>query len=201
MLPAVITIRRHVQHRAPELTPTTVSACDMVDADLATCVIWSIRWSSRHSAAGTMPAMRQQERSNTWRRRTGPSWPLRSTRRLLRLPGQPAHVRGRNGEREISWPTTEIKISELPDGRDLVLVQGLEPNLRWRQFSTRIMSALTSANAQRVHILGTLLADTPHTRPIPVSISTRDRELMEMYGLEPSSYEGPTGIVGVLADT
>jgi hypothetical protein len=109
-------------------------------------------------------------------------------------------VRGINGDRELIWPTTQIKVSELPDGRDLVLVQGLEPNLRWRQFSARIMSALSSANAERVYILGALLADTPHTRPIPVSVSTRDRELMEIYGLEPSSYEGPTGIVGVLAE-
>ena len=111
------------------------------------------------------------------------------------------HVQGRGGLRELIWPTTEIKVSALPDGRDLVLVHGIEPNLRWRQFSASIMSALTSAHAERIYILGALLADTPHTRPIPVSVSTRDPELMEIYGLEPSSYEGPTGIVGVLADS
>ena len=104
-------------------------------------------------------------------------------------------------EREITWPTTEFQIGELPDGRDLVLVQGLEPNLRWRQFGTLLASALSSANATRVHLLGSLLADTPHTRPIPVSITASDRELMTELGLEPSTYEGPTGIVGVLADT
>ena len=82
-----------------------------------------------------------------------------------------------------------------------MLVQGLEPNLRWRQFTTTIASALQSANARRVHVLGALLADTPHTRPIPVSTSTYDRELMTSLGLAPSTYEGPTGIVGVLADT
>ena len=64
-------------------------------------------------------------------------------------------------EREISWPTTELKIAQLPDGRDLILVEGLEPNLRWRQFSTMIASALSSANVTRVHLLGALLADTP----------------------------------------
>jgi predicted ATP-grasp superfamily ATP-dependent carboligase len=104
-------------------------------------------------------------------------------------------------DREISWPTTELKVAELPDGRDLVLVQGLEPNLRWRQFSTLVASALSSANVTRVHLLGALLADTPHTRPIPVSVSTSDRDLMKQLGLVPSTYEGPTGIVGVLADT
>ena len=104
-------------------------------------------------------------------------------------------------ERELTWPTTEIHLGALPEGRDLVLVQGLEPNLRWRQFSTVIASALQSAHARRVHLLGALLADTPHTRPIPVSTSTGDRELMTALGLAPSGYEGPTGIVGVLADT
>jgi predicted ATP-grasp superfamily ATP-dependent carboligase len=103
-------------------------------------------------------------------------------------------------DRELIWPTTELRIAELADGRPLVLVQGLEPNLRWRQFCTLITSALKSANVKRVHLLGALLADTPHTRPIPVSTSTGNRELMTSMGLAPSSYEGPTGIVGVLGD-
>ncbi len=103
-------------------------------------------------------------------------------------------------DRELVWPTTELKIAELPDGRPLVLIQGLEPNLRWRQFCTLLTSALKSANVQRVHLLGALLADTPHTRPIPVSTSTGNRELMTSMGLAPSSYEGPTGILGVLGD-
>jgi predicted ATP-grasp superfamily ATP-dependent carboligase len=103
-------------------------------------------------------------------------------------------------DRELIWPTTEVRIAELSDGRALVLVQGLEPNLRWRQFCTLITSALRSADVTRVHLLGALLADTPHTRPIPVSTSTGNRELMTSMGLAPSSYEGPSGIVGVLGD-
>ena len=108
---------------------------------------------------------------------------------------------GEDDERELTWPTTELRVGTLADGRDLVLVHGLEPNLRWRQFSTVVASALHSASAQRVHLLGALLADTPHTRPIPVSTSTNDRELMTSLGLAPSTYEGPTGILGVLGDT
>ncbi|HEY0240451.1 MAG TPA: PAC2 family protein [Friedmanniella sp.] len=104
-------------------------------------------------------------------------------------------------ERVLTWPTTDIRVGKLASGRDLVLVQGLEPNLRWRQFTTTVTSALQSAHATRVHVLGALLADTPHTRPIPVSTSTYDRELMTSLGLAPSTYEGPTGIVGVLGDT
>jgi proteasome assembly chaperone (PAC2) family protein len=103
-------------------------------------------------------------------------------------------------DRIITWPTTEIKVAHLPGGQDLVLISGLEPNLRWRQFSSLIMSALRSARADRVFMLGALLADTPHTRPIPVSVSTSDRTLSEEYGLTQSGYEGPTGIVGVLGD-
>jgi hypothetical protein len=105
-----------------------------------------------------------------------------------------------NDEREITWPTTEIKVARLPTGRDLVLISGLEPNLRWRQFSSLLTSALKSAGAGRIYMLGALLADTPHTRPIPVSVTTNDAALSAEYGLAPSGYEGPTGIVGVLGD-
>jgi predicted ATP-grasp superfamily ATP-dependent carboligase len=104
------------------------------------------------------------------------------------------------GERQLTWPTTELKIAHLPNGRDVILIQGLEPNLRWRQFSALLTSALKSAEVDRVYMFGALLADTPHTRPIPVSVTTADRELAAVYGLEQSSYEGPTGIVGVLGD-
>lgn len=103
-------------------------------------------------------------------------------------------------EREITWPTTRIRTGALADGRDLILVEGIEPNLRWRQFGGLITSALRSADPSRVFILGALLADTPHTRPVPVTCTTRDPDLMEAYGIAESSYEGPTGITGVMAD-
>jgi proteasome assembly chaperone (PAC2) family protein len=103
-------------------------------------------------------------------------------------------------ERVVTWPTTEIRVGRLSNGRDLVLIAGLEPNLRWRQFSALLVSALKSAGADRIFMLGALLADTPHTRPIPVSITTSDPLLAAEFSLPPSSYEGPTGIVGVLGD-
>ena len=105
-----------------------------------------------------------------------------------------------DGTRQITWPTTELKVSELPDGRDLILVQGLEPNMRWRQFSALLASALKSADPSRVLMLGALLADAPHTRPVPVSVTSRDPAIVAEFGLTESRYEGPTGIVGVLAD-
>ncbi len=103
-------------------------------------------------------------------------------------------------ERVVTWPTTELKVSTLEDGRGLLLVSGIEPNFRWRQFTQLLVSALRSADVRRVHLLGALLADNPHTRPIPVSVSTRNPELAETLGVDVPSYEGPTGIVGVLGD-
>ncbi|HLT59679.1 MAG TPA: PAC2 family protein [Microlunatus sp.] len=105
-----------------------------------------------------------------------------------------------DGERELTWPTTRLRAGRLSNGRDLVVVEGYEPNMRWRQFSTMITSALESAGAKEIYLLGALLADTPHTRPIPVSQTAADAETAERLGLETSTYEGPTGIIGVLGD-
>ena len=105
-----------------------------------------------------------------------------------------------DGRREIVWPSTELRISALPNGRDLVLVSGLEPNFRWRQFVAALTSALRSTGTKEALVLGALLADHPHTRPIPVSTTTPDPELARRLGLTDSTYEGPTGIVGVVSD-
>lgn len=107
---------------------------------------------------------------------------------------------GDDGSRSIVWPTAEFQVGRLRDGRDLLLLRGPEPNMRWRQFSALLVSALTSAGARRVHLLGALLADIPHTRPIPVSTTSSHRGVSAEPGLPPSTYEGPTGIVGVLSD-
>lgn len=105
-----------------------------------------------------------------------------------------------NGDRTLTWPTTSFAAGELADGRDVLLIQGIEPNMRWREFCRLIVSALRSAEPIQVILLGALLADTPHTRPVPVTCTTTDARLMEKFGIAESTYEGPTGIVGVLAD-
>lgn len=107
-------------------------------------------------------------------------------------------VRGTGDTRRIAWPTTEIRTGKLPDGRDMVIIQGLEPNFRWRQFCQLLVSALRSANANRVFLVGALLADHPHTRPIPVSATSSDPAVVEDLGLTESTYEGPTGVLGIL---
>lgn len=105
------------------------------------------------------------------------------------------------GKRTISWPGTFIAIASPPDlARDVVLIRGIEPNMRWRNFCAEILAACDDLGAQLVVTLGALLADTPHTRPVPVTGSCSDARLAERLNLEVSRYEGPTGIVGVLQD-
>ncbi|HUA75662.1 MAG TPA: PAC2 family protein [Solirubrobacteraceae bacterium] len=104
------------------------------------------------------------------------------------------------GEREIVWPTVEVLAAPAPRApRDLVLVQGVEPSLRWRAFTGHIVDLAEALGVQVVVSLGALLGDVPHTRPVTVSGHASDPALMERLGMkDASTYEGPTGIVGVL---
>ncbi|MGN6089781.1 MAG: PAC2 family protein, partial [Actinomycetales bacterium] len=105
-----------------------------------------------------------------------------------------------DGTRFLTWPTTRVSVAQLGNGRDAVLVRGIEPNMRWRTFTEEILGVARELGVTTVVILGALLADTPHTRPIPVNGSTSSPELRRTLDLEPSRYEGPTGIVGVLQE-
>jgi proteasome assembly chaperone (PAC2) family protein len=101
--------------------------------------------------------------------------------------------------REIVWPAVELYEARVPRApRDLILLSGTEPSFRWRTFSTLITELAEVLGTQLVVTLGALLADVPHTRAIAVSALSSDRSLIARLGLTPSSYEGPTGIVGVL---
>jgi proteasome assembly chaperone (PAC2) family protein len=105
------------------------------------------------------------------------------------------------GHRRITWPTTQIAVASPPDlGRDIILVRGIEPNIRWRQFCAELLAAVDELGGELVVTLGALLADTPHTRPIPVTGTATEPELVDRLKLEQSTYEGPTGIVGVFQD-
>ena len=84
--------------------------------------------------------------------------------------------------------------------RDVILLRGIEPNMRWRQFCAELLAASDELGAELVVTLGALLADTPHTRPVPVSGTASEPELADLLKLEQSNYEGPTGIVGVFQD-
>lgn len=104
-----------------------------------------------------------------------------------------------NETREIAWPTVEIFEASAPRApRDLVLVQGVEPSMRWRAFSSHLVDLAEALGVQVVVSLGALLGDVPHTRPVVMSGHASDAALLERLGIQASSYEGPTGIVGVL---
>jgi len=103
------------------------------------------------------------------------------------------------GVREITWPAVEIYEARVPRApRDLVLIVGHEPSMRWRAFSQLVIDLAEVLGAQLVVSLGALLADVAHTRPIAVTGIASDRSLVDRLDLLTSSYEGPTGIVGVL---
>jgi proteasome assembly chaperone (PAC2) family protein len=104
--------------------------------------------------------------------------------------------------REISWPDIEFFQAALPgDTRDIVICIGTEPNLRWKAFTNEIADLAAGLGVDLALTLGGLLADTPHTRPVPVTGAAHDGELASRLNLRRSRYEGPTGIVGVLHDT
>src|SRR5919109_4753771 len=103
--------------------------------------------------------------------------------------------------RHIDWPSNTLLAARVPAAeRDLALLSGIEPNLRWRTFAEAILSIAQRLGVEMVVTLGALLADVAHTRPVPITGLASDPELVERLGLSRSNYEGPTGIVGVLHD-
>jgi predicted ATP-grasp superfamily ATP-dependent carboligase len=104
------------------------------------------------------------------------------------------------GVRSIEWRTTRVLVGSLDDaGPDIVFIRGIEPNIRWRTFTEQMVQICRAVSARRVVLLGALLADTPHRRSLPVTGVSSSTELASGLRLDPASYTGPTGIVGVLA--
>ena len=116
---------------------------------------------------------------------------FQATRPTIRL------VEGRT--RSVEWPEVEVWAAHAPRApRDLVLVSGPEPSMRWRGFCDGILELAEALGVQLTVTLGALLADVAHTRPVPLVGLASDAALVERHGLSPTSYEGPTGITGVL---
>ena len=102
--------------------------------------------------------------------------------------------------REITWPVNEVRVARLADpGVDAVVLIGTEPQLRWRTFTEQLIALAGSLGVARVVTLGALLAEVPHSREVEVYGSADDDEMKAELDLTPSTYEGPTGIVGVLS--
>jgi proteasome assembly chaperone (PAC2) family protein len=101
--------------------------------------------------------------------------------------------------REIEWPENSFSVAPVPGAEgDLVMLQGVEPSLRWRRFTEDVVTAARDLGVRMVITLGALLADVPHSRPVSITGITSDEALVKRLGFEPPSYEGPTGIVGLL---
>jgi proteasome assembly chaperone (PAC2) family protein len=103
--------------------------------------------------------------------------------------------------RRVDWPANTLLAARAPAAeRDLALLSGIEPNIRWRTFVEAIVTAAERLGVEMLITLGALIADVAHTRPVPITGLASDPELVERLGLSRSNYEGPTGIVGVLHD-
>jgi predicted ATP-grasp superfamily ATP-dependent carboligase len=101
--------------------------------------------------------------------------------------------------RQVVWPDVELYEARVPRAeRDLILLSGTEPSFRWRTFGDLVVELSEAIGTKLVVTLGALLADVPHTRPVSVTGLASDPALVARLGLTQSSYEGPTGIIGVL---
>jgi proteasome assembly chaperone (PAC2) family protein len=106
-----------------------------------------------------------------------------------------------NGERIITWPEARCYAASTDgEGRDLVLVSGVEPHMRWRTFADTLLELAKSTGAEMVITLGAMVGMAPHTRPLGVVGSAADTAVADRLGLGRPSYQGPTGLVGVLHD-
>ena len=114
---------------------------------------------------------------------------------------RPTLTRDSNGDRQIEWPTSHFTACS-PEGadRDVVLLHGIEPNIRWASFCDDILEICHTLEIDQVILLGALLSDVAYKRPLPVSGTAADTAMAERLKLTPSAYEGPTGIVGVLQE-
>jgi proteasome assembly chaperone (PAC2) family protein len=101
----------------------------------------------------------------------------------------------------VEWPTTRFSVASPPGtDRDVLLIRGIEPSMRWRTFCGEVLELCHSLEVHRIVLLGALLADVPYTRPLPISGSASSRDAAERFSLTPTRYDGPTGIVGVLQE-
>jgi proteasome assembly chaperone (PAC2) family protein len=104
-----------------------------------------------------------------------------------------------DGERTIEWPANSFTVGA-GSGIDTVVLLGTEPQLRWRSFCAQVVGVADAIGARLVLTLGALLAEVPHDRPTPMVGTATDEAVIERLELTRSTYEGPTGIVGVLHD-
>nr|WP_241521741.1 PAC2 family protein [Arthrobacter pityocampae] len=114
---------------------------------------------------------------------------------------RPMIKRNAAGQRRIKWPNTRISKTVVPHSNiDLILVNGVEPSYKWRAYTAELVALAKELSVDCIVLVGALLADVPHSRPIPVTVTSDDDLVRQSLDVEPSTYEGPIGIVGVLAE-
>lgn len=115
---------------------------------------------------------------------------------------RPLMHRGDDGTTDIIWPTPTIYVARpRSSDRDVLLLRGIEPHFRWKSLCSTIVGLAQLAGVTELITLGSLLADVPHTRPTPVSVSTNDPTMRERLTVTPAAYTGPIGITTVLSQT
>ena len=105
------------------------------------------------------------------------------------------------GTRRLTWPATRFYAVEMPErSHDLVVVAGDEPNLRWKTYARLVAQVLSEADVESVVALGAFIGQVAHTVPVPLMGVATDPALVAAHQLTPSTYEGPTGIIGVFLE-
>lgn len=102
---------------------------------------------------------------------------------------------------DLRWPVTELGWCTPSPSLSVVLVRGPEPQFRWRQYCTELVEAADEIGCSAVVVLGAMLSEVPHTRPVPVFTASHDRQVLDMMALPASDYEGPTGIPSALQES
>jgi proteasome assembly chaperone (PAC2) family protein len=103
--------------------------------------------------------------------------------------------------RSLTWPGTQVFGLQMPElDFDFVIVRGVEPSMKWKTFTQDLIDLAEDLDISMIVTLGSMLADAPHSRPITVTCSGAHPEIANRLGVEVSKYEGPTGILGVIAD-
>lgn len=105
-----------------------------------------------------------------------------------------------SGQRVIDWPSTRVWSCKTDAERDLILMTGIEPQLRWRSFADDVLEVVRRSGAEMAVTVGAMVAMVPHTRPFPIAGSAANAELARRLNLDRPSYQGPTGVVGVVHD-
>lgn len=106
----------------------------------------------------------------------------------------------KSGQRVIDWPTTRFRYGAADGQRDIVVVQGVEPHMRWREYCEHFATIVRKLRVRRIVLLGAYVADVVYSRPVSVNGVASSGDLLDRVGVAPSKYEGPTGIVGALAE-